>query len=96
MHHRSQCFGYCSFSLIMFPGTTLRKRMGFSAARSRPFFRLQTEEDTNLLSRSFTKGNQMPKSEVFRESVYLEGGAPEWELATNAAPNGRPGTPRLA
>ncbi|GIY94512.1 hypothetical protein CEXT_813411 [Caerostris extrusa] len=29
MHHRSQCFGYCSFSLIMFPGTTLRKRWDF-------------------------------------------------------------------
>ncbi|GIY21361.1 hypothetical protein CDAR_409811 [Caerostris darwini] len=35
----------------------------------------------------------MPKSKIFRESVYLEGGAPEWELATNAAPNGRQGTP---
>ncbi|GIY01830.1 hypothetical protein CDAR_511431 [Caerostris darwini] len=34
----------------------------------------------------------MPKSEIFRESVYLEGGAPEWELATNSAPNGRQGT----
>ncbi|GIY94513.1 hypothetical protein CEXT_813421 [Caerostris extrusa] len=29
----------------MFPGTTLRKLMGFSAARSRPLFRLQTEEE---------------------------------------------------
>ncbi|GIY94509.1 hypothetical protein CEXT_813391 [Caerostris extrusa] len=106
--------------------------MGFSAARSRPFFRLETEEEDtksfkpelcvalvrlvavgqkdscpNLLVPSIAvenqlvrrlfesrpwKGNKMPKSEIFRESVYLDGSAPEWELATNAAPNGRQGT----
>ncbi|GIY21362.1 hypothetical protein CDAR_409821 [Caerostris darwini] len=33
----------------MFPGTTLRKLMGFSAARFRPFFRLQTEEEVTKM-----------------------------------------------
>ncbi|GIY20762.1 hypothetical protein CDAR_452911 [Caerostris darwini] len=34
-----------AFPLLCSSGTTLRKLMGFSAARSRPFFRLQTEEE---------------------------------------------------